>query len=551
VLSAGLLTPPALADADDKKPVTTQAVNADELAVTDPVPLIELRTGNGALFWTLSNREAENAVANHGMTEQHTRLGYLRRQSFDGSQPIFRLRYPAGAAYLLTASAEERDALVASGDWVYEGVIGYAWAKQAEGTEVLWRMSRNGAWSVVPDERRAEYEAAGWRLDGPLGYVYPTYHRVGAVYFGTWNANTNEVLLDKAEKVYGRRDWWAGVRDFAGVGVERKAWHWPDEDFSHLEPSIGYYDDSDPHTLEKHIAQAASAGLDHFAFYWYWNPADGGSENYAEGLRSFLQARNRDDLDFMIMPCLHPWANGTVSLQLPEEQIEKAASVIVDEYLSRPNYLRANDGRKVLAICDPRGIGSGDKDRVDTAAVRAFTDAIRAKAREAFGEDVLITLTIDVGMDLAAGGIDGRQCLARWDPNRSYVNYVDNERQVFARYPGILIRCATSGFDERPRIGVLLDDPGPEKLEETFRWYEDQSPEEFGRLLDLVAADIAESDRPQIVDNMVLVYAWNEWHEGGIIEPNARDGCLYLDIIRDRLSLHGGTGCVANPEPVA
>jgi len=116
VLSAGLLTPPALADADDKKPVTTQAVNADELAVTDPVPLIELRTGNGALFWTLSNREAENAVANHGMTEQHTRLGYLRRQSFDGSQPIFRLRYPAGAAYLLTASAEERDALVASGD---------------------------------------------------------------------------------------------------------------------------------------------------------------------------------------------------------------------------------------------------------------------------------------------------------------------------------------------------------------------------------------------------------------------------------------------------
>ena len=72
-----------------------------------------------------------------------------------------------------------------------------------------------------------------------------------------------------------------------------------------------------------------------------------------------------------------------------------------------------------------------------------------------------------------------------------------------------------------------------------------------GRLLDLVAADIAESDRPQIVDNMVLVYAWNEWHEGGIIEPNARDGCLYLDIIRDRLSLHGGTGCVANPEPVA
>ena len=551
VLSAGLMIPRALADAEEKNPVTTQAVDANELAVTDPVPLIELRTASGALFWTLSNREAENAVANHGMAWQHTRLGYLRRQSFPGSQPIFRLRYPAGTAYLLTASVEERDALVASGDWVYEGVTGYAWAEQVEGTEVLWRMSRNATWRVVPDDRRAEYEAAGWQLDGPLGYVYPTYHRAGAIYFGTWNADGNQALLDNAEWVYGRRDWWAGVRDFAGTDVPRNAWHWEDEDFSHLEPSIGYYDDSDPRTLEKHIAQAASAGLDHFAFYWYWNPADGGSENYEEGLRAFLQARNRADLDFTIMPCLHPWSNADVSLRLPEDQIEKAASVIVDEYLSQPNYLRANDGRKVLTICDPRGIGSGDANSVDTAAVRAFTDAIRAKAWEAFGEDVLITLNTDVGMDVAAGGFDGRQCQGRWDTTRSYRHYVDNERQYFANHSGILIRCVTSGFDERPRIGILIPDPEEpteENLKAAFRWYDDQSPEEFGRLLDLVAADIAESTRPQIVDNMVLIYAWNEWHEGGVIEPNARDGCMYLDMIRERLSLHTGTGCVENPE---
>ncbi|MGH3715370.1 MAG: glycoside hydrolase family 99-like domain-containing protein [Micromonosporaceae bacterium] len=522
-----------------------------EQKVTDPVPLLELRTsGNAGWFWTLSHREAALARSQHGMTQQSTRLGYLRRQAFAGSQPVYRLRHTGRNTYLLTASASELASLVESGRFTAEGTVGHSFKSAASGTTPLWRMYKNGIWRVVPNARKAAYAEAGYTNAVSLGYVYSTYHRAGAIYFGTWDQNGNQAMLSNAERVYGRRDPWAGVRDFAGAGVPRNAWHWGDESFSDLQPSIGYYDDSLPTTLQKHVAQASGAGLDHFAFYWYWNPANAGAEQYVDGLRAYLQAANRTDVDFTIMPCIHPWSDGPVSLRMPREQIETAATLIVTKYLSQPNFLRANDGRKVLQVCDTRGIGNGSPNSNDVSAVRAFNDAIKAKAKALLNEEVLITANADIGIDLSAAGFSGRQCQGQWDSTRSYKHYVDNQRSYFANKTGTLIRCVTSGFDERPRIGIAIPDPSPpteENLKARFRWYGDQSLPEFTRLLGLVRADIAGSTRTQLVDNMVLVYAWNEWHEGGYVEPNKRDGCAYLNAIRSKLSLRTGAGCVANP----
>ena len=55
------------------------------------------------------------------------------------------------------------------------------------------------------------------------------------------------------------------------------------------------------------------------------------------------------------------------------------------------------------------------------------------------------------------------------------------------------------------------------------------------------AADIQQLTRISPVDNFVLVYAWNEWDEGGTIEPDVE----YLDILQQQLILPG-SGCVAN-----
>jgi hypothetical protein len=115
-----------------------------------------------------------------------------------------------------------------------------------------------------------------------------------------------------------------------------------------------------------------------------------------------------------------------------------------------------------------------------------------------------------------------------------------------------VIRGVTSGFDNRPWDAIGITDPGAnateQQLESSFSWYDDHTIDRFGALLSNVQADPDASSRPPTVDNFVLIYAWNEWHEGGHIEPNIRDGCGYLDTIRNRLALTSGAGCVTNPQ---
>ncbi|WP_367130324.1 glycoside hydrolase family 99-like domain-containing protein [Saccharothrix sp. HUAS TT1] len=559
----------AIAPVSTTAPPATAAANAEN-KVTDPVPLLELHTpGDAGLFWTLSQAEAQAAVTSHGMRPHAgARVGYLRRAPFTGSQPIHRLRKLNASAYLLTASTSERDQLTTGANpaFRYEGVVGHASATAQPGTEVLYRMRKDGladSWRPVLASRAAAMQAQGYVVDGPLGHVHPRWIRTGAIYFGVFDANGNRSMMDRVEQYYGpesANDWWGGVRH-AHDRHPKAVGHWPDEDFSHLKPAIGYYDDARPETVERQIAQAA--GLDHFAFYWYWNPA-AADEQLTTGLHSFLAARNRSDLKFTVLPCIHPWGGGAGgTLRMPSDQITRAAQILVDDYLSQPNALRANDGRPMLQLCDVRGIGkpnSGPQDNtVDAAAVRHFTDAVRTRARATLGEEVLITMTTDNGTPEPEHGLDDSYCPGRWDHQRgSYENYVAGERDWFATQPGPLVRCATSDFDERPRIGVSKPDPvqpgdtseqAQAKLHASFRWYEDQSLPAFRRLPADIRTDLDESTRPSAVDNVVLLYAWNEWHEGGVIEPNARDGCAYLDAVRAELRLTKGTGCTPTPTP--
>ncbi len=502
--------------------------------VTDPVPLLELvAPGGSGRLYTLSQAEANTAIG-HGYKLQPVRTGYLRQAAFPGSQPLHRLRRNGGGGgSLVTASESERQQLVASGQFVYEGVVGHIATSQAPGLVRLMRWSNGKEWRVALEG--AALDQQGYRLDGPLGWAHPRWIRAGALYFGSFDAKSTDVIA-ATKRVYGRDgDWWGGVRDYSGQdpAVPVKRWAWPNDDFSHLKPAIGFYDDAQTSTLEKHITQASSAGLRYFAFYWYWDPKLA-QERIAEGLHSFGRASNRNLLDFGLTICAHAWSDGI--LKIPVEQYGQAADAIVG-YLRQPNYLRANDGRPIVWLCDSRGLGSGS-----TADVRGFTDAVRAKARAAIGEDVLILAHRDLGLDLPAAGADGSYCGARPEAvGLSYRRYVDEQRAYLAGGPPNFVRCIMSDFDERPRYPIALAEPGQ------ARWMPDQTLDLFRQVTRTTREDIDASTRPPVVDNFVLAYAWNEWHEGGIIEPNAKEGCAYLDAIRAELMLTGGGGCIANP----
>lgn len=166
-----------------------------------------------------------------------------------------------------------------------------------------------------------------------------------------------------------------------------------------------------------------------------------------------------------------------------------------------------------------------------------------SQSRRVLGEEILVLGEWQLGLDPATGA-EGRYCGARVSrPAGSYRTYVDTHRAFLDSITGIFVRCAMSDFDERPRYPIQITDP------ERVRWYADQTPQLFARSVGIVADDIAVSTRPPVVDNFVQIDAWNEWHEGGITEPNVKDGCTYLDIIQRELALEG-RGCRV-PPPVS
>jgi hypothetical protein len=96
------------------------------------------------------------------------------------------------------------------------------------------------------------------------------------------------------------------------------------------------------------------------------------------------------------------------------------------------------------------------------------------------------------------------------------------------------IPCASTGFDARPwfKVGWGFRDDGP-----LHRPYNTGiTPELFENDLRTMRDYI--DQHPTQTDRMLTIYAWNEWGEGGIIEPSARAGYRYLDIVQNAFGLH-------------
>lgn len=519
--------------ASDPVPV---ADTAEARQAAEPMPLQELTADGGGRVYTLDLDEARTLSEEEGMTRTPRQVAFVPRGEFQGSQPLYRLRETEDVtATLVTADAEERRRLVADG-WVEDGVIGHLSTENGPGRQRLLRFSDGGEWRLAPASRRAELVDAGYQVDGSLGYAWTRNVRAGALYFGMFNDVGGSDIAAATERYFGREgDWWGGVRDYRD-GTHYATDNWPDADFSHLKPSIGYYDDSDPATLEKHITQAIESGLSFFDFYWYWDSEQKQENVTRKGLNAFLRAENRDRIDFTVGVCAHPWGG----LGIPADQFDDVADVLVDKYLSLDNALRTNDGRRILNICDARGIGDGSTDRL-----AEFTQAVRDRAQSQLGERIYIMInqgSLDPSQVPAAGG-DAAYCTTDGPgvESESYEQYLKGQRGNYDAAQGAYGRCVLTNFDERPRYPVSIP-----KLEE-IRWMPDQTLAGYRQALRTAVTAMDESERPPEVDNLLFLYAWNEWHEGGVLEPNVAEGCAYLDATREELGLTSGSGCVADP----
>ncbi len=360
---------------------------------------------------------------------------------------------------------------------------------------------------------------------------------VGAFYFSAFAPSSNAVAAGTLT-TYGRRnDWWGGVKDFygaePGIPKDRRGW---EGDWRGLKPVIGYYDQTSVATLRKHILQASDAGLTFFCFYWYWSNKSKG-EKFPEALQAFQAGNVEGRLKFNLALYAHPWDQDMVVD--PTNQQTVVAELV--QYFARKDYLRLPDGRPVFVLGDYRNIADAEGRKCTDVechirAANWFLAALKEKTRAVLGVEPFVQVQVgSPGWDTLKNS-DGVSCLVPPIILERATTYPKLDDSVFAplsRSGKPVSPCMFQNFDERPRQDILIKDRG------AIRYLVGKSDAAFRGNLAMTKKymDLVFEKTHHPSSRIVYLYAWNEWHEGGILEPNVATGAHDLKLVSEVFNL--------------
>jgi hypothetical protein len=301
-------------------------------------------------------------------------------------------------------------------------------------------------------------------------------------------------------------------------------------------PAWGYEDESDPAIMARKIDAAADHGLTTFLFDWYWDEEGPRLQRALED--GFLRAPNNERLRFALM-----WAN---HWPISRQAFDRAADYVTRTYLGHPSYQRIEGGLHVsiyetLTLIE--GLGGVD-------AARDALEGFRRTVREATGQPLHLNAVLWGVQMRPARPIDEQNRLLRelgYDSTSSYVwvhhtplpEFPATDCAAYAKvaigqwerygreihlpyYPNV-----TVGWDPSPRTDQsrpLQNGGYPNTAVLT-----DNEPAQFGRALEAAKGYL---DRHPALYPLVTLYAWNEWAEGGYLEPDTTHGMAYLEEIK-------------------
>ncbi|HHV98837.1 MAG TPA: hypothetical protein GXX36_04570, partial [Clostridiaceae bacterium] len=354
---------------------------------------------------------------------------------------------------------------------------------------------------------------------------------IGVFYFSSWNPIFAPYRIASNKAVYGNdSDWFGGPRDHITVPGPWGYGPVPDR-----EPLLGWYDDYKQETIDTHILQAASRGIDHFSFYYYWKE-NGGGPRPGQNIELFRKSQYKNLMSYF----LYYVADGSYGMKEWKDNIVPT----LISYLKDPNYKKTADGRPIIGFFgDMEGRLGGS-----TASLKEGLDYLRSECqKEGVGNPLLLydgyrTLDLFIAqgydgflpLNLAGIGLDDNKGIPEdygtcypdaWE-EFVYADYSnDPQYQNYENY--LFIPGALNAYDVRPWRAS-----SGSRVENYI--YADPSPEKFRLLLDKVKAYLDSHPRSM---NMATFYAWNEWGEGGSIEPNTLFGYGYIDVLQEVFGL--------------
>ena len=313
----------------------------------------------------------------------------------------------------------------------------------------------------------------------------------------------------------------------------------------HYQPKIplwGYELDNNPKVMEKWIDAATDHGVDIFIFDWYW--FDDGPFLESSLNDGFLKASNNEEMQFYLM-----WANHDVKRNywnvhkykdddsqlwdgaVDMENFKIIVDRVISQYFSKPNYFKI-DGKPVFSIFAlwnlVEGFGSLEKTR---EAIDYFREA-----------------TVKAGFD----GLH-IQLIGMGNPREDWVGRINKlginsitKYNWGGPHPQDYIEWGTEAMQRReqwnkalnipyfPNVSIGWDDTPrfPDKGKEDIVYY-NKTPEAFAGFLEK-AKDYCDAHPEET--NLITLFSWNEWIEGGYLLPDIKYGFRYLEAVKKAMS---------------
>jgi hypothetical protein len=282
-----------------------------------------------------------------------------------------------------------------------------------------------------------------------------------------------------------------------------------------------------PEVMDQEIAYAHAAGLDYWAWCWYdpWRE-EATKLHMNRCLDLYRASGRRSEINYCLIGGSY-WAT--------TRWADTVASLV--DMFKEPNYQKVLGNRPLfyyfMAEVTVSHFGT-------PAAARAAMDLLRSRCVEAgLGPAYIVALSFwpdkgaqavdEVGFDARGsycnpGGAEGEELpygslagLNRW-----FWNECKKTGKPF-------VPPLNSGWDYRPLMLPSFPDRDP-----CGNWYTPATPAELAQHLK-AALDWTRANRALCEADTVLVYAWNEFAEGGWICPTLGEGTARLDALRSVL----------------
>lgn len=315
--------------------------------------------------------------------------------------------------------------------------------------------------------------------------------------------------------VYYFAGWWRDLPNKWNVGG--KDWR---ADYPGRVPTLGEYNTQ--LTMNREIIAASSHGVDFFQILWY--PQSGEPHKLNEGVRTFMASPNARRMAFTIEFVNHP------PFVLDTDEKWEAACREWVAAMTHPSYLRVG-GRPVFKIHGAHYFQQQNGN--DPAKVTARLDTLRRIAKESGVPTPLISAGVMSG--LATG-----PTVAPYDFLTTYMD-MPNVPQRPTPYPyEDLLKQAEGAWkaygtrSEKPYVPYLPAGWDPRPWKDPRPSFDLPNREQWTDALRSVKSAL--DTYPKLGfpggQKALLIYAWNEFGEGGIVAPTKGDGRMKLEGVK-------------------